>query len=95
MQTVKLKNGTEEPRVVVAATMVSLQAMFRDAPIIAYEFVSVCRDPLHKIWSGKDQMVAAGFMNEDGKMHDTIRNVTLSALDGEGMGMTLGSPVAQ
>lgn len=94
MKNLKLKNGSEAPDVLVASVMVSLRDLWDTKPIVAFEFVSLCRDPKHELWSGKADLERANLI-KDGKVHDSIRDIVLSAVSGEGLSMTIDAPVPQ
>ena len=95
LETVRLKNGSEEVASLVSVTMMSLQHLMQDKPIVLYELVEVCRDRDHKPFglTGQD-LEDLGLMNA-GCVHDSIKNVVLSAVEGTGLEMTLGNPVDQ
>jgi hypothetical protein len=92
METVKLKNGTEEGKVAVSAIMLSIKLL---RPIDVYELVMKCRDRKHQIWEpSKKPLQDLTLVAADGSIHETIRNIVLSAVEGDGFDMTIGSPVA-
>lgn len=41
------------------------------------------------------RLVADGLMVSDGTIHDSIRNIVLSAVEGDGMEMRIVSPIAE
>lgn len=98
METIKLKNGTEEAKPLVAVTMLVLRDMFDTAPIEAYELVCLARDPKHVPFGDcggslvrrmlVEQRVPGGAL----KVPTSIRNIVLSAVSGEGLDMVLGNP---
>jgi hypothetical protein len=99
---VMLKNGAEVPRSLVAATMLALESLLRDNPMAFYELVELCRDATHQIWGDLDKELASrGLITlrqlSTGKtvalVHETIRNIIVSAVEGEGCEMALGVPV--
>lgn len=96
MNAVTLKNGSKEASAAVAATMMSLNALVRDAPIVFYEMVQLCRDPGHEVWSSSilQDLMALSLVGSDGRVHSTVRNVVLSAVSGDGLNMRLAVPVA-
>jgi hypothetical protein len=93
METVKLKNGTEEAKVAVSAIMLSIKSL---SPIDVYELAMKCRDRKHQIWEpSRKPLQDLKLVAADGSsIHETIRNIVLSAIEGEGFDMTIGSPVA-
>jgi len=94
---VKLKNGAEAMPSAVAVVMMSLEQLFRDHPIAAYELVMKCRDRNHKIFGNggiQEDLQRRALMIGDGHVHESIRDVILSAVSGDGLQMTLSNPVA-
>ena len=94
---IRLKNGSDELSTLVAVTMMSLKNLIESDPISFYELVSKARDRNHKVWSQRqtDVLVGLGLMEREGTLHNSISNVVLSAVSGEGLAMTLGDPVAR
>ncbi len=46
-------------------------------------------------WSAsKDMLVSMSLVHPEGRVHDSIRNIVLSAVEGDGVDMTLRSPLA-
>lgn len=94
MQTVKLRNGTEEVAMMVPIIMMHLKSMFADDPIAAYEIVMHARDRNHPPWN--ETMTARfkslSLLESDGRMHDTVRNIIVSAVTGDLLDMTLRDP---
>lgn len=99
MEMTKLKNGTEEPTPVVAVVRASLKRLLDDmasgGPIAAYELVQVCRKPGHKPFGHTGKLLRDfSLLNDDGCVHDSIRNVVLSAARGDGLDMEFVDPAA-
>ena len=98
IETVKLKNGTEEARPMVAVTMFALNGLMEEGKVIVlYELVQLCRNRDHVPWgkTGEDLKALSLIENRDGwHVHDSIRNIVLSAAKGEGLEMSIGNPVA-
>jgi hypothetical protein len=90
----KLKNGSEELDGLVGVTMMSVRRLTQTHPIAFYELVMLCRDPKHKLFGNTGQALNDLSLVTNGQVHDSIRNIVLSAIEGEGMDMTLVSPVA-
>lgn len=93
----RLKNGTEELGFLVVATMLSLKNLIGDDPISFYELVMKARDRNHKVFSQHqiDVLTGLSLMDPSGNLHQSVTNVVLSAVTGEGLDMTLGDPVAR
>jgi len=123
METLKLKNGTEEALPLVRITMLSLSALIEKNPIAFYELVMKCRNQNHKFFGNTaDELVKLSLVTESGRLtsqevisigkrldlkdgdsipeniqyhvHDSIRNIVLSAVEGEGLSMKLTNPIA-
>ena len=94
IETVKLKNGTIEAEGLVSVMMFSLRNLLQESPITFYELVMKCRDRDHQFWSDTlKSLQDLHLIQQDGKVHDSIRNIVLSAVEGEMSEMTLGSPL--
>ena len=99
--TVRLKNGIEEAKPLVAVVMLSLESLFKEGKgIVFYELVEICKDSNHKPWGtaiGEDLKNLSLASEVDGKwlVHDSIRNIVLSAAEGEGLDLRLVNPVAE
>ena len=90
MEPIRLRNGNDEAAPLVAATMMTLRHLI-DADVIAfYELTMLCRDPKHAVFGNVGaKLIAAGLLDERGVPHQSVRNVVLSAVKGEGLGLTL------
>jgi len=54
-----------------------------------------CRDETHKLFGNTGEVLKKlGLVQDDDGVHTSIRNVVLSAVEGEGLGLILDSPVA-
>ena len=97
MNILKLKNGSEEAEPLVKVTMMSLNQLMQGLPgaIDAYELVEKCKDPDHKMFGDSEKhLIDAGLMEGPGRIHDSIRNVVLSAAVGDGLELHFESPIA-
>lgn len=98
MQMTKLKNGSEEPTPLVATTMMTLESLMSGLPgaLMASDLVQICRDDpsYRKFGSNEAELQKLALLQGDGKPHQSVRNIVLSAFTGEGLGLTLTSPVA-
>jgi hypothetical protein len=94
---IRLKNGSDEPRPLVSVTTLVIRSLLQSDPISFYELVMKARDPKHEIFSPHQTKVLTdlGFLDHNGRVHQSIANVLLSAVTGEGLEMTLGDPVAR
>lgn len=94
MDIVRLKNGAEEAESLVVVTMISLDHLIATDVIAFYELVQLCKNPQHKL-SGNtgDTLRGLNLVRRDEGIHDSIRNIVLSATSGDGLDMALGSPI--
>lgn len=90
---IKLKNGIEEPDKLVAVVMLALKILLKEKPLVFHDLVMLCRNGSSP-WSDMTPAKDAGLLQPDGKVHDSIRHVILSAVEGDGLDMVLGEPVA-
>ncbi len=93
MNVVKLKNGAEEAEPAVKVGIFALKDLCSTSPLVFYDLVMLCRDPKYKAWCNMGPAKDAGLMQPDGNIHDTIKNIVLSAVTGEGLKMQIGSPI--
>lgn len=98
MEMVRLKNGKEEPKSLVATVTVPLRLLAEGGlggAMALYELHQKAKDPNHQ-FSGNtgEKLQRLGLVGSDGNLPESVRNVVLSAIEGDGLGMTLGSPVS-
>lgn len=95
METLKLRNGAEEAKPLVVVTQTILSNLMDNDPIAFYELVMKARNPAHKIFGNVGEILRKRALLENGdRMHDSMRNIIVSAVEGEGLDMVLRSPVA-
>ena len=93
IQLVQLANGTAVPDVLVTTTMIVLNDLASNDPIVFYELTMKCRDTNHPFWgSTEETLKQAALIKDNGEIHDSVKNIVLSAVKGEDLKMTLGSP---
>ena len=95
MNIVRLRNGAQEAEPLVRTTMMILDNLLETKPIVAYELVMKCRDKNHKLFgqSGAD-LQNLSLVDANGGVHDSVRNIILSAAEGDGLNMQFVSPIA-
>jgi len=91
METVRLKNGSEELKVLVNSTMFSLRSLLQNNPTDFYDLVMVCRNENYGV-TNQTLLNRLGLM-QGNLVHTSIKNVVLSAVIGDGLNMTLTSPI--
>lgn len=91
---VRLKNGALEPDILVRAIMVSLRGLLREQPIAFYALVMHCRDPQgHEFWGDMEEVLRGmGLVERGGATHGSVRNIIVSATQGDGMDMHIVDP---
>lgn len=95
METIKLKNGAEEATQLVEVTMSSLRTLFKKEPIVFYELVMKCRNRNHEFFGKTGQTLQElGMSQKDNAIHNSIKNIVLSATSGDGFNMKLDTPIA-
>jgi hypothetical protein len=94
MKAVFLKNGAEEAEVLVRVVMLSLGNLMEQNPIVFYELVQLCKNREHKLFGNTGEILEKLRLVENGEIHDSIRNVVLSAVEGDGLNIRLTSPLA-
>lgn len=100
MPTVRLRNGAEEHKQLVALIGQRLQRLLNEGKaMVLYELVELCRNRDHTPFgqTGEDlQQLDLARRQTDGRwwVHESIRNIVCSAVRGEELAMTIGNPVA-
>lgn len=97
-ETVQLRNGATVASSAVSATMSTLRMMVESTDITrllaVYELRELARDPQHPMWPGTaEQLTTLGLLT-GGQLHDTIRDIALSAIEGDLDAFHLVNPVA-
>jgi len=94
--TIKLKNGSTEAKPLVRCMATILSGLMDKNPLAVYELVEKCRDSSHKCWGDTEEVLKdCALLQSDGHVHNSIRNIVLSAVEGEGKNFTIGNPVAE
>lgn len=95
METVTLKNGAEEALPLVTVTMLSIRSLMQKDPIAFYELVMKCRDRQHQFYGNTGEVLQSlSLLDNRGCVQGSIRNIVLSAVEGDGLEMSIRSPVA-
>ena len=95
-EVVKLKNGSEEFGPAVYATVFALKKLFQNDPIAFFDLVSKCRDQNHQFSSDAEtRLKALAIVDSDGTIHSIVKNVVLSAVEGDGLKMKIVTPVLE
>lgn len=95
LEPLSLKNGSQEAKAIVVVTMMALRQLVQQHPIAFYELVTVSRDPAHKLFGNNGAILAKFHLaSESGHVHNSIRNIVISAVEGNDLDMVLRSPLA-
>lgn len=95
MDVVELKNGTIEAEATVKAVSLSVRHLLAEKPIVFYELVMKCKDRDHKLFGDAEKDLEALSLIQNGVIHESIKNVVLFSVEGEGFDMTLVDPIKQ
>lgn len=95
-----LKNGEEVPHVSVLVTMLQLRALEKKNIIALFELHAFCLDHEHNFFlDSAEQLVKESLLTplEGGgyTVHDIIRAIVLSAVEGEGLDFHITSPLPE
>jgi hypothetical protein len=96
-QMLKLRNGSQEPSALVNLTVRSLSQMMGDIQGVTalYDLHQICLGTNYRPSARQLQYLEGrGLLQANGRPHDSIKNIVLSAIEGEGLEMTLVSPLA-
>lgn len=94
IEAVWLKNGTEEVKALVILTTGILQDLMQENPIVLYELTMICRDLKHVLFGDTSkELQKLSLLQSDGRVHDSVRNIVLSAVVDDGLDMHLVNPI--
>src|SRR5579863_8383904 len=96
---VKLRNGSEEPEVLVRTTFTAICRLYHNGfpdmlPVV--DLARICqKDPTYKPYGTNEQVLKEmALLQPDGTPHDSVRNIVLSSVTGEGLNMFLVNPIS-
>jgi len=72
----------------------SLKALMASDPIAFFELSELCKDRSHKLFGNTGEKLSKLGLIQNGTVHGSIRNIVLSAVEGEMLDMQLVSPIA-
>ena len=95
MKTVTLKNGATEAMPLVTTIMMVLEDLLSNDPMAFYDLVMICRDPNYQPFgNARERLEARGLLAPRAKQpHRSIKNIILSAVTGDDLGMALEDPI--
>lgn len=86
METVTV-NGVPEVRVLVVSTTVILNELWNEKPIVAYEAISLARDPGHQLFGNAGKVLEDMGLTQNGEMHRSVRNIISASFHGDELEM--------
>lgn len=89
---VRLRNGAEVSAALVISTKMLIEDLFQTQPIAFIELVSLCRNNDHQIFGNAAEHFAS-LMDDRGQVFQSIADIVLSAVEGEGLNMRLVDPI--
>ena len=90
METVRLPNGKEEAKVLVATVLISIKHLLKDDPMAFYDFVMMCRQDDYKPDTiALEKIRSLGLIEGTGRPHDSIINIVDAAVKGDGLAMSI------
>jgi len=91
---VRLKNGSVERTSFVSATFISLKKLMRgmDSIKVLYDLVELCRNNTPVVPATEKFLKDRSLLDSSGNLHSSVKNVVLSAVEGEGLGIKLVNP---
>jgi hypothetical protein len=94
-----LKNGSVESKDAVDSTLFALENLKgitnrgMDGSLAIFELNALCKNPQHSPYGTTgDILKEYAFLDKNGQVHDTVRNVVLSAVTEEGVILKVGDP---
>jgi hypothetical protein len=99
MKMLHLKNGSVQPAPSVATTMKALDHLWGQGVVgltALYDLYERSKNADHRIAEGVlETLKTLALVQPDGSIHDTVRNVVLSAVSGEGIDIAMASPLKE
>ena len=94
MEAVILKNGAEEIKSFVVMAMAILNRLAQERPLALCDLVMKCRDRNYQFFGDNEgYLKSLELVEGNGTVHGSIRNIVLSAAEGDGLDMHIRSPV--
>lgn len=94
METIVI-SGREEAVALVTTCLMSLEWLAKDHPTAFFELSCLARNHEHRLFGNTDEILKSlFFVQPSGAMHDSIRNIVLHSIEGEGLDLRLKSKVA-
>lgn len=93
---VTLKNGKSASRVTVKRVMDKMKDMLSipNGAILLNDLVMKCQNERHQFFDGcAAKLYELGFLDSDGVVFPSMRDIVLSSITGEGQDLGFGSPI--
>lgn len=90
---VLLKNGERVPKPVVITTWMTLDLLLKEDISSLLCLIDKAKDPDYELPSRVEKKLTELAMLEDGSIHDMVRSVILSSVEGEDLEIRLVNPV--
>lgn len=97
MKTVRLRNGAVVTGSAVGTVMLCLEAVRAEKATAFYDLVMKCRDGDYQFSAGSEGYLRAlELVDDSGDVHEVVRSIVLSAVEGDGLEKRLlSSPLAR
>ena len=94
---VTLKDGYKVPQTVIRSTMMNLEIAQSKSPVALYDLVKKCQNVNYKFAANpfgdsKAILTTYKLIDEKEQVHDITKHIVLSAVEGDGLSMTLRNP---
>ena len=98
MKELMLSNGTTAPEALVTTVTMLLEEMLEEGAsggLELYELHQKCLNPSHEIFSEAQAVSLKDkyLMRADGTIDEPVKNIVLSSVKGEGLGIELANPL--
>ena len=96
MNMTTLKTGKIVPQPTLITTMTALDALYNCGSLAFFEFVELCRNSNHKIWSDEQckELTDLSLIQKNGSVRSDVKEIVLAATIGDGLNLSLTSPIA-
>ena len=98
IETVLLRTGIEEAKPLVNVVMMSLKGISQKeglpGVLAVYDLAQKCKNPQYAFFGKAEELLKKyALVQEDGKIHSSIRNIVNAASEGEGLEHRLVNPI--
>lgn len=89
---IALRNGSKEIKSAVVCTFMNLQELLKSSPIAFIEFHQKLKNPDYKMFGNTPKICESYGLMKDETIHQTVKNVAISAIQGEEVNAYLINP---